>query len=602
MIIRSIKIFLVIFIIFLTAHAQEKTLAFPGAEGYAKYASGGRGGDVYTVTTLSDSGLGSLREGISSKLASTPRTIVFAVGGRISLNNFLDIRNKRDITIAGESAPSAVVLTGWPFRIHNSENIIVRYLGVRLTDENCGSGFSSNDGDALNIQRSNLVMLDHISASWGLDEVISTTFSTNVTISNSIIAEGLDITKSGCRNNHSRGTLARGYVSSAALQNHTDGISIIGNIFMSNRRRSPAVGSEQASGTECGSRTGLFHITNNLIYNFGEVAGHIERCNGIKVLYGGNYVMEGPDSELYWRTGKPLPNPNDPNAAQPTTSAFAEDLGKTQGQTLDHNYIYAGRVIYETLEGTLKDTDTLGHWSLIREFESHEKFGASASPLPHINLSSPMETYVETRQKAGLSISRDPTELRLLEELENKSGSIIDTSIELNIFSELDLVAQTTQLLTDTDGGGVPDVWETNHGLNPNDSSDESQLVADSSYSWLERYLHESASCQTPIAPSISMTPVKPGDIISWDSDPIATSYELELISSSTNTTYQTSTNSWQIDPNITEPHSVRVRARNQIGGCRQVSDWSEIVEITAEIEEPPKGTLSAPILYLLDD
>src|SRR5690606_36188782 len=102
--------------------------AFPGAEGFGAYAQGGRGGDVYYVTNLNNTGAGSLRNGITS--ANGPRTIVFAVSGNIQLQSILTI-NKPNITIAGQTAPGdRICIRDYSVNIQNTHDIVIR--GLRL--------------------------------------------------------------------------------------------------------------------------------------------------------------------------------------------------------------------------------------------------------------------------------------------------------------------------------------------------------------------------------------------------------------------------------------------------------------------------------------
>ena len=139
--------------------AAAEVLAFPGAEGFGRFAKGGRGGDVYHVTTLSDSGQGSLREGIRS--ATGPRTIVFAVSGNIELKNKLVV-DKSNITLAGQTAPGdGITLRNYTFNLKNATNVIVRYLRFRLGDENTGGGQDTVTTDDIDH-----VILDHCSLSW----------------------------------------------------------------------------------------------------------------------------------------------------------------------------------------------------------------------------------------------------------------------------------------------------------------------------------------------------------------------------------------------------------------------------------------------------
>ena len=165
-----------------TIQAQNnKPLAFPTAEGYGKYTVGGRGGKVYEVTNLNDSGEGSLRAAVE---AEGPRTVVFRVSGTIDLKRALSIKNPY-ITISGQTAPGdGICIKRYPLNI-GADEVIIRYIRVRLGNE------TGNDTDAISCRYRKNIILDHVSASWSIDETMSVYHCENVTIQWCMITESL---------------------------------------------------------------------------------------------------------------------------------------------------------------------------------------------------------------------------------------------------------------------------------------------------------------------------------------------------------------------------------------------------------------------------
>jgi pectate lyase len=157
-------------------------LAFPGAEGFGANATGGRGGSVYVVTNLNDTGAGSLRDAVSKP----DRIIVFSVGGLITIKERMIV--SKHISILGQTAPGdgiTVYGNGWSFS--NADDAVVRYIRIRMGK----SGASGKDG--ITIAEGSNMIFDHVSVTWGRDETFSISGSDvgNITIQNSIIGQGL---------------------------------------------------------------------------------------------------------------------------------------------------------------------------------------------------------------------------------------------------------------------------------------------------------------------------------------------------------------------------------------------------------------------------
>lgn len=216
-------------------------LAFPGAEGFGRNALGGRNGTVYVVSNLNDSGPGSLRDGVSQP----HRIIVFSTGGIIHIKSRIVVSPR--ISILGQTAPGdgiTVYGNGWSFS--NADDAIVRYIRIRM-------GKSGSSGkDALGIASGWNMIFDHVSVSWGRDETFSISGDDvgNVTIQNSIIAQGLET--------HSCGGLVQTQLG--------NGVSLLRNLYADNKTRNPKV-------------KGTNEFTNNVVYNWGEVFFLFFRCN-----------------------------------------------------------------------------------------------------------------------------------------------------------------------------------------------------------------------------------------------------------------------------------------------------------------------------------
>jgi len=230
------------------AFARE-IIAFPGAEGFGRFATGGRGGDVFIVTNLNDSGPGSLREGFRS--ANGPRTIVFEVSGTIELKSRL-LLDKSAITIAGQTAPGdGIALRDYTFQIKKATNIIVRYVRCRLGDQNKPKGAKGGD-DTLNTEDIDRVILDHCSLSWAIDGTHDLRRGGNFTLQWCILSEALN------NSLHNKGDHAM----CASYREPSANISLHHNLFATCRDRHPTLGSAKTPPRY------IVDFRNNLIYNW----------------------------------------------------------------------------------------------------------------------------------------------------------------------------------------------------------------------------------------------------------------------------------------------------------------------------------------------
>jgi len=225
----------------LTGVLYSKQLAFPTAEGYGEYSVGGRGGKVYEVTTLNSSGPGSLGEAIA---ASGSRTVVFRVSGTITGN--FRIRNNK-ITIAGQTAPGDGICIKGSLTI-DASNVIIRYIRVRANP--------TAETDAIWGRYHKNIILDHVSASWSSDEVMSPYHNENVTIQWCMITEACAKFKNGKNTGHWFGGI---WGNNYGTYHH--------NLIAHNDSRNP----RWASGC------GFNDYRNNVLYNWGK---HISRATG----------------------------------------------------------------------------------------------------------------------------------------------------------------------------------------------------------------------------------------------------------------------------------------------------------------------------------
>lgn len=431
-----ISIFFALTIVF--AFGQEQPLAFPGAEGFGKYTIGGRGGKVYIVTNLNDSGAGSLREAISHKEA---RTIVFAISGTIALESPLFINNG-NVTIAGQSAPGeGICLRNYPVTIQ-ADNVIVRYLRFRLGDE------KGQQADAVGgTKGKSNIIIDHCSMSWATDECASFYRNRNFTMQWCIVSESLN------HSIHQKGDHGFGGIwgGERATFHH--------NLIASHTSRMPRF---SGSSTTPNSPDELVDFRNNVIYNW----RHNNTYGGEKGRYNvvNNYYKPGPATspKKVW-----MVDPTPPYGQFYIWGNCLEGNAKVSRDNWDGGMRYKQADSARVLQPFVVET---------------------------IELQSAEDAFVQVLKNAGASYRRDIVDKRIIEEATTgKSASgkeqngIIDSQKDVGGWP----VLKSEAAPTDKDADGIPDDWEVNYKLNPADSADGARYILSKSYTNLEVYLNE---------------------------------------------------------------------------------------------------------------
>ncbi|HEU5125584.1 MAG TPA: pectate lyase [Verrucomicrobiae bacterium] len=397
-------------------HADSRLPAFPSAEGFGRFAIGGRGGTVYHVTNLNDSGPGSFRDAVSRP----NRTVVFDVAGVIVITNRIVI--SPNVTIAGQTAPGdGVVVYGNGVSFSGANNSITRHIRFRM-------GVNGDHGkDAAGIAHGHDLIFDHVSVSWGRDENFSINgVATNVTIQNSIIAQGLQ--------HHSAGGLIQ----------TSGGVSILRTLYCDNFTRNPKV-------------KGVNQYVNNVVYNWGDGGCYIlgDSASMSYANVANNYFIAGPDtgSEAFIRGNMNF-------------HLFAENNFEDRNR----NGVLDGAMIPEKAYGVV-------NWQK-KPFD-----------YPTITRLSPVQAYKTVIAQAGASLHRDAVDQRLIEEVLSlgKNGQFITNENDAPMFGPGKIAG--AKVLPDADQDGMPDDWETAHDLNPHDPEDRNQLAA-SGYTQLEEYLN----------------------------------------------------------------------------------------------------------------
>jgi pectate lyase len=428
------------------ASAARDIPAFPEAEGFGAMAVGGRGGKVIFVTNLNDAGPGSFREAC---MAKGPRIVVFRVGGLITLASPLKITEPY-ITIAGQTAPGdGICLRSNVFAV-TTHDVVVRFLRSRLGD------LTRLESDSIDIYTpSRNVILDHCSASWSIDETLSPTGDiANITVQWCLIAESLN------RSFHRKGE--HGY---GSLVHATGGLTLHHNLWAHHTERNPRLGDNFYK-----PPFPTFDVRNNVMYNWSKMCSGLADGD-IKVNYVNNYLRPGPSSSQR----KPIVLRRD-----------------TASETV--RYYINGNFVEGRPELTANNNDMFEPL----EYQGKKLFTIVNAPyaVAPVRTQSPKEAYEAVLENAGATVPvRDAVDARIIADVRQRTGKIIDSQEEVGGWPDY----RTAAPPPDADNDGVPDAWETAHGMNPRDAADARAVDAASGYTKLELYLNELARGGAPV-------------------------------------------------------------------------------------------------------
>ncbi|MDT0677578.1 pectate lyase family protein [Autumnicola musiva] len=473
---------------------QADIPAFPGAEGGGMYTYGGRGGEVYTVTNLNDSGPGSLRWACEQGGA---RTIVFNVAGIIKLETPLIVRAPY-ITIAGQTAPGdGVVVAGETVWV-NTHDVVIRHMRFRR-----GETFVGRRDDAIGGNPVGNIMIDHVSASWGLDENMSIyrhmyspggdydrekLGTVNVTIQNSIFSEDLDTY------NHSLGSTLGG-----------ENCSFMRNLWASNAGRNPSIG-----------WNGIFNFVNNIVFNWSH-----------RTTDGGDYKAKYNIVNNYYK----------PGPVTPKDEPVAHRILKPEGGLSDLDTLLFGRAYVNgnIVEGFPEVTENNWNGGVQMEGKDGELMTYEESkslfptikvdkpmPMPHLTIMHTMDAYNYVLKNVGATLPvRDGVDERVLKTV--KTGeAIYEKGLDPDSFYQFEhrrlpadsykqgIITDIRQVggypeytgtpYTDADKDGMPDAYEKAVGLDPNDYSDAKGDMDNDGYTNIEMYING----------------IKPGSTTNW--------------------------------------------------------------------------------------
>jgi hypothetical protein len=413
-------------------NAQE--LAFPGAEGFGKFATGGRDGRILVVSNLNDDGPGSFREALGEDFS---RIIVFKVSGTIALESPLDIKHG-NVSVLGHSSPGdGIALKNYTLKATEVDNVIIRYIRSRLGDE------AKYQGDAISIKYCKNIIIDHCSFSWASDECASIYDNEHSTVQFCLISESMN------NSIHAKGEHGYGGIwgGKQATFHH--------NLFAHHKSRNPRFNGARYHKQPAKE---IVDFRNNVIYNWGE--------NNVYAGEEGNHNLVNN----FYKAGPATISKKD-KILDPY-----EPYGK---------FYLSGNILLGDAEVNENNWEGVNHFDRCPEAKLDQPI-----EVEKIETQPTLEAYITVLDEVGASYARDAVDKRIVAETRSGTATygngIIDSPSEVGGWPEL---AQG-RVAKDSDSDGIPDKWEKQHDLEPRDHTDAVLRSINKDYSNIEVYVN----------------------------------------------------------------------------------------------------------------
>ena len=478
-----------LFFILSALNSRSQILAFPGAEGAGKNTTGGRGSiasppTIYVVNTLSDANVvGTLRYA-ATHVGPLSRIIIFKVAGTIHLTSALKF-SVANTTIAGQTAPGqGICLADYPVQV-NANNVIVRYIRFRMGDKNqnptgtftVGSGNDDAFDDASH--NHNHIIIDHCTMSWSDDEACTFYGGDSLTLQWNIISEPLNYSyhlESGDLDyeHHGYGGIWGGQHASF---HH--------NLFAHCQGRVPRFDGVRNLGAVVGNENADFR--NNVLYDWGGYDTNGGEGGNYNII--NNFYKWGPSTSIGSSSGVKI------------TSEIVNPYKQTSAPILPYGKYYMDGNFVDSLPG-IPSVNTTDNWhGAAMSGGSYADTSSAKVTVPFVMTpvatQLPAAAYTSVLTSAGCSLpGRDTLDQRIVKNVINRTGKIIDVQGDYPHGTAYALTVNAWPTLdqgftpVDTDGDGMPDVWETQRGLNPNNSTDFNGYTSTSGYPNIENFIN----------------------------------------------------------------------------------------------------------------